>query len=76
VRFKLFDKVADMIDNGPVKLKRSDTAMTPASSDLMNSDEKAKYVDKMRKEKYHNIVAKAIFWPKDQCQTFSLLSLC
>jgi len=76
VRFKQFDKVADMIDNGPVKLKRSDTAMTPMSSNLMNSDEKAKYLDKLRKEKYHNIVAKGIFWPKDQGQSFSLLSLC
>ena len=28
VRFEQFDKVAHLIENGPVKLKRSDTAMT------------------------------------------------
>ena len=75
MRFEQVDKVADMIDNGAVKLKRSDTAMTPASSDLMNRDEKAKYLDKMRKEKFHNIVAKAIFCPRDQDRIFSPLLL-
>jgi len=64
VRFKQFDKVADMIDNGPVKLKRSDTAMTPASSDLMNSDEEAKYLDKMKKEKKPKYFGKSNFLAK------------
>jgi len=64
VRFEQFGKVADMIDNGPVKLKKSGTAMTPASSDLMSRDDDAKFLSKQRKEQYHNIVAKGIFMAK------------
>jgi len=64
VRFKQFGKVADMIDNGPVKLKRSDTAMIPASSDLMSRDDDPKILSKQRKEQYHNIVAKGTFVAK------------
>jgi len=64
VRFKQFGKVEDMIDNGPVKLEKSDTAMTPASSDLISKDDDAKILSKQRKEQYHNIVAKGIFVAK------------
>ena len=60
VRFEQFDKVTDLIENGPVKLKRSDTAMTPGSNNLMSRDDDAKLTDnKERKEQYHNVVAKA-----------------
>ena len=65
VRFEQFDKVVDLIENGPVKLKRSDTAMTPSSNNLMNRDDDAKLIDnKERKEQYHNVVAKALFLSK------------
>ena len=64
MRFEQFDKVADLIENGPGKLKRSDTTITPASSDFMNRDEKAKYLDKIRKETFHNNVVKAIVLSK------------
>ncbi len=45
---------------GPVKLKRSDMPRTPARNNLINSDDKAKRLDKNRKEQYYNIVAKGI----------------
>ena len=48
LRCKQFVKVADMIDNGLVKVKRSDPAMTPASSDLMSRDDDAKFLSKER----------------------------
>ena len=65
VRFEQFDKVEDLIENGPVRLKRSDTAMTPSSNNLMSRDDDAKLIDsKERKEQYHNVVAKAIFLSK------------
>ncbi len=35
MRFEQFEKVADLIENGSVKLKRSDTAMAPGSYNLM-----------------------------------------
>jgi len=54
-------KVADMVDSGPLSLRSCDTAIIPASNDLMNSDDEARSLDKNRKEQYHNIVAKGIF---------------
>ena len=57
VRFEQFDKVTDLIENGHVKLKRSDTAMTPGSNNLIIDN-------KERKEQYNNVVAKAIFMSK------------
>ena len=59
-----FDKVADMIDNDPVKLERSNTAMTPACNDLMSRDD-----DAGKTEQYHNIVQKVMFRSKHQGQT-------
>lgn len=64
VKFEQFAKVADMVDNGPIKLSRSETSMTPAGADLMSRDENAKMLDKIRKEQFHNIVAKGIFIAK------------
>jgi len=60
LRCKQFGKVADMIDNGPVKAKRSDTAMTPASSDLMSRDDDAKFLSKERN-------STTILWQKAFC---------
>lgn len=55
---------------GPVKLKRSDMPRTPARNNLINSDDKAKLLDKYRKEQYYNIVAKGIFlFQKDPGRT-------
>ena len=53
-----------MIDNHSVNLKKSDTTMTPASSDLMSRDDDAKNLSKKRKEQYHNIVEEGIFVAK------------
>jgi len=64
VRFEQFGKVADMIDNGPVKLKRSDTAMTLACNDLMSRDNDATFLSIQRKDQYHNIVANGFILTK------------
>ena len=64
VKIEQFAKIADMVDNGPVKLNKCDTTMTPASNDLISRDDEAKALDKVRKEQFHNTVAKGIFVAK------------
>ena len=64
-----------MVDNGPVKLNKCDTAMTPANNDLMSRDDEAKLLDKVRKEQFHNTVAKGIFVAKRSRPDIYLLPL-
>ena len=55
--------IQEMIDKFSVKMKSTDTALTPASESLWNAGQ-AKALDKKRKDKFHSMVAKALFVAK------------
>ena len=52
-----------MIEDFPIKLNKSDTALTPATDKLFHVD-KSKRLDKTRAEQFHTFVAKALFISK------------
>ena len=63
VKFKMDDYVEKMIESFPVKLKSTDTAMTPASNTLFEEGN-SKVLGKHDVEVFHTYIAKCLFLGK------------
>ncbi|MGC8553855.1 MAG: hypothetical protein ACP5O7_13520, partial [Phycisphaerae bacterium] len=60
VKVDMCEYIANMVDDFPIDLKPTDTALTPAADDLFSENEGPK-LDKDKAEVFHTYVAKGLF---------------
>ena len=60
VKIDMIDYVKDMIEDFPMELKRTDTAMMPVADNLFKSG-KGKELTKEKAKAFHRSVAKGLF---------------
>jgi len=63
VKVNMTEYVDKMLSEFPIKLKSTDSAMTPSSSGLLQQGN-SKLLDKKRKEQFHTAVAQALYLSK------------
>ena len=65
VKIDMVDYVKDMIEDSPMQLKTTDTAMTPTGDNLFEIG-KGKELTKDKAEAFHRSVAKGLFFLREQ----------
>ena len=63
VKIDMEDYIEEMLDDAPIQLKASETAMTPATGNLFAAGY-GKKLDTEKSEAYHRNVAKGLFVSK------------
>ncbi len=67
VKFDMTKYVKEMLNEFPIKLKSTETVMSPATDEILRqnvSNKKKRKLDKERKEAFHTTVAKGLFLSK------------
>ena len=74
VQVNMINYVKGMLEEFPIKFKKGDTAVSPASIDMFKQDN-SKKLNEQERELFHRMVAKSLFFVREQEWIYNQLFL-